>query len=315
VHGLISWISASRFLSPTSLKSAFFIALPLRFLSPGQEDLKITAKDGIPVLSSHCSNSGLCSFCPSGTVDTNRPQRTADKGFNEKNTMPTSPLVQLDQVSFAYPGGKNILQQVNLSLTHNQRLGLIGPNGSGKTTLLHLLMGLHRPTAGNLLFQGQPVKSRKVLKELRKNIGLVFQDADDQLFSPTVIEDVAFGPLNLGKSPEQALEISNQTLKDLGLLELANRVTHQLSGGEKKLVSLATVLSMQPEAMLLDEPTNNLDNKIREQLIEILNELNIAYMIISHDWDFLKKTCSSLSLLNQGQIKESNIASLHQHQA
>ncbi len=226
---------------------------------------------------------------------------------------PTSPLVQLDQVSFAYPGGRHILHKVDLSLNHKQRLGLIGPNGSGKTTLLHLLMGLHQPTAGHLLFQGKRIANKKDLKELRKSIGLVFQDADDQLFSPTVLEDVAFGPLNLGNSPEQALEISNKTLENLGLLDFANRVTHRLSGGEKKLVSLATVLSMQPKAMLLDEPTNNLDKDIRERLIEILNGLDIAYMIISHDWDFLSATCTSLALLEQGQIQANDIASLHQH--
>ncbi len=229
--------------------------------------------------------------------------------------LPPPPLVQLDQVSFSYPEGRHILQQINLSLDHKQRLSLIGPNGSGKTTLLHLLMGLHQPTEGNLLFKGNKVANKKNLKELRKSIGLVFQDADDQLFSPTVIEDVAFGPLNLGKSPEQALEISNKTLENLSLRDLANRVTHRLSGGEKKLVSLATVLSMQPEAMLLDEPTNNLDKNIRERLIEILNSLDIAYMIISHDWDFLNATCTSLALLNQGQVQASDIAQLHQQAA
>ncbi|MCI5148824.1 MAG: ABC transporter ATP-binding protein [Candidatus Electrothrix sp. MAN1_4] len=226
----------------------------------------------------------------------------------------TPPLIQLNQVSFAYQGGRHILHQIDLALDYSQRVGLIGPNGSGKTTLLHLLMGLHRPTAGNLLFKGNIVNSKKALHALRKSIGLVFQDADDQLFSPTVLEDVAFGPLNLGNSPEQALEISNATLQELGLLDLANRVTHRLSGGEKKLVSLATVLAMQPEAMLLDEPTNNLDKEIRKRLINILNGLNIAYMIISHDWDFLSATCNSLYLLDQGQIQRTETARLHLHQ-
>jgi cobalt/nickel transport system ATP-binding protein len=223
------------------------------------------------------------------------------------------PLVQLDQVSFAYPGGSNILHHIDLALDYNQRVGLIGPNGSGKTTLLHLLMGLHQPTEGKLVFKGNRITNKSDLKKLRKSIGLVFQDADDQLFSPTVIEDVAFGPLNLGKSPKQALEISNTTLENLGLLELANRVTHRLSGGEKKLVSLATVLSMQPEAMLLDEPTNNLDKEIRKRLIGILNGLDIAYMIISHDWDFLSATCNSLYVLDQGQVQQSETARLHLH--
>ncbi|WP_339132725.1 MAG: ABC transporter ATP-binding protein [Candidatus Electrothrix sp. GW3-4] len=225
----------------------------------------------------------------------------------------TSPLIQLEQVSFSYPGSRHILHQVNLSIDHHQRLGLIGPNGSGKTTLLHLIVGLHRPTGGRLLFKGSEVKGKEGLKELRSSIGLVFQDADDQLFSPTVIEDVAFGPLNLGKGPEEALEVANKTLEDLGLTHLADRVTHRLSGGEKKLVSLATVLSMQPEAMLLDEPTNNLDQEIRARLIEVLNRLDIAYMIISHDWDFLRATCKSLYIMDQGQVQQGDTAHLHLH--
>ena len=224
-----------------------------------------------------------------------------------------SPLIQMDQVSFSYPGGRNILHQVNLSIEYNERLGLIGPNGSGKTSLFHLIMGLHRPTEGQLLFKGNEVNEKEKLKKLRRSIGLVFQDADDQLFSPTVIEDVAFGPLNLGKSPEEALEISNRTLEDLGLTELADRVTHRLSGGEKKLVSLATILSMQPEAMLLDEPTNNLDKEIRKRLIEILNKLDIAHMIISHDWDFLSETCTGLYMMNQGQVTRGDTTRLHLH--
>jgi cobalt/nickel transport system ATP-binding protein len=226
----------------------------------------------------------------------------------------TSPLLELNQVSFSYPGAKPVLRQIDLAIEYKQRLGLIGPNGSGKTTLLHLIMGLHRPTEGKHLFKGKEVKEKEDIKELRRSIGLVFQDADDQLFSPTVIEDVAFGPLNLGKSPQEALEISNRTLQDLGLIELTDRVTHRLSGGEKKLVSLATVLSMQPEAMLLDEPTNNLDKAIRERLIAILNKLDIAYMIISHDWDFLSETCTSLYMMDQGRVTREDTARLHLHQ-
>ncbi|MCI5144473.1 MAG: ABC transporter ATP-binding protein [Candidatus Electrothrix sp. AR3] len=226
----------------------------------------------------------------------------------------TSPLIQLQQVSFAYPQSKLLLlDQVNVTLDHQQRIGLIGPNGSGKTTLLHIIIGLLRPTAGSLLFKGQEVSSKEEWKALRRGIGLVFQDADDQLFSPTVLEDVAFGPLNLGLGTAESLRISRQTLADLDLIGLAERVTHQLSGGEKKLVSLATILSMQPEAMLLDEPTNNLDGTIRARLIEILNNLEIGYMIISHDWDFLAETCDTLYALEQGRAVSSDTACLHSH--
>lgn len=223
------------------------------------------------------------------------------------------PLIQLQQVSFAYPSSDLLLNQAEVTLDYRQRIGLIGPNGSGKTTLLHIIMGLLRPIAGKLLFKGHEVSSKEEFRQVRRSIGLVFQDADDQLFSPTVLEDVAFGPLNLGASPQEALRVSQQTLADLGLTALTNRVTHQLSGGEKKLVSLATVLSMQPEAMLLDEPTNNLDSNIRTRLISILNRLEIGYMIISHDWDFLAETCDVLYTLSEGRALRSGTECLHSH--
>lgn len=225
-----------------------------------------------------------------------------------------SQLIQLQKVSFSYPNSQHlILNQIDVSMDYHQRIGLIGPNGSGKTTLLHLIMGLYQPTSGRLLFKGQQVTTKNEFRELRRNIGMVFQDADDQLFSPTVIEDVAFGPLNLGASPEEALAISHKTLVDLELTGFADRVTHQLSGGEKKLVSLATILSMQPEAMLLDEPTNNLDTEFRARLIDILNGLDIGYMIISHDWDFLSATCKDLYAVEHGRAIRSDTACLHVH--
>jgi len=232
----------------------------------------------------------------------------------DNNDMTTTPLLQLQQVSFSYPNSERpLLDKVDVSLDLGQRIGLIGPNGSGKTSLLHLMMGLHLPASGRILFKGNELQDNKDYKELRRHIGLVFQDADDQLFSPTVIEDVAFGPLNLGKSPQEARHIALTTLDNLGLRELADRVTHHLSGGEKKLVSLATILSMRPQAMLLDEPTNNLDPRTRTRLIEILNSLDIAYMIVSHDWDFLAETCKDLYAMKDGHAVRSSTASLHIH--
>ena len=224
-----------------------------------------------------------------------------------------APLIQLKQVSFAYPGRRQILDQADVTLDYRQRIGLIGPNGSGKTTLFHLLMGLIKPVEGKVLFKGREISSKEDWRELRRSIGLLFQDADDQLFSPTVLEDVAFGPLNLGLSQQEVLGASRRTLDDLGLSRLSERITHQLSGGEKKLVSLATILSMQPEAMLLDEPTNNLDGTIRARLISILKGLDIGYMIISHDWDFLAETCDELYTLSDGKALRSGTEHLHCH--
>ncbi len=228
--------------------------------------------------------------------------------------MTTLPIVELRNVTFTHTGTTTpILNQIHVQMGQDQRIGIIGPNGCGKTTLLHLLVGLHRPTSGTLLFKGNPVTCESEYTTLRKSIGLVFQDADDQLFSPTVLEDVAFGPLNLGLSIDKALDISLKTLAKLELSDLADRVTHNLSGGEKKLVSLATILSMQPEAMLLDEPSNNLDPITRARLIHIIQTLNIACMIISHDWDFLAATCDTLYALDDGYATQSDTSCLHVH--
>lgn len=224
------------------------------------------------------------------------------------------PLLELQKVSFAYPGARRpLLDRVNLALHKQQRIGLIGPNGCGKTTLFHVIMGLLTPESGMMYFKGTELCGEKGFKELRKEIGLLFQDADDQLFSPTVLEDVAFGPLNLGLSPTEAREIASRILADLGLVNLEKRITHQLSGGEKKLVSLATILAMQPKALLLDEPTNNLDPATRVRLIEILSGLDLAYMIISHDWDFLAEMSQDIFAMDQGRMTQCDKSFLHGH--
>ena len=223
-------------------------------------------------------------------------------------------LLELENISFGYPGSQtSLLENFSLSLQANQKVGLIGPNGSGKTTLFHLIMGLHQPRTGQILLNGEPVSGKEKNKNLRKDIGLLFQDADDQLFSPTVLEDVCFGPLNLGFTPRQAKEQATSVMECLGLTELADRTTHKLSGGEKKLVSLATILVMQPKAMLLDEPTNNLDPDTRHKLIHILRELKIAYIIISHDYDFLADTCADIYAMREGKAVECSKTHFHNH--
>ncbi|MCF6291642.1 MAG: energy-coupling factor ABC transporter ATP-binding protein [Desulfobacterales bacterium] len=223
-------------------------------------------------------------------------------------------LLELKDISFAYPGAaRPVLDRVNLALQERQRIGLIGPNGCGKTTLFHLVVGLLTPRAGTLFFRGRPVRNEKEFRQLRREVGLLFQDADDQLFSPTVLEDVAFGPLNLGAGPAEARKTARRTLGELGLADLEKRVTHQLSGGEKKLVSLATILAMQPRALLLDEPTNNLDPATRDRLIEILDRLDLARIIISHDWDFLAETCRDIQAMDHGRVAQCDKSCLHDH--
>ncbi|MCK5284855.1 MAG: ABC transporter ATP-binding protein [Alphaproteobacteria bacterium] len=215
------------------------------------------------------------------------------------------PLIKLQDVSYTYSGAtKPILDKINFTLHEKQHLGLIGSNGCGKTTFFHIIMGLLKPDSGMLFFKGNEMRNAQHFKKLRQEIGLLFQDADDQLFSPTVLEDVAFGLLNLGVGPVKARQIAIQTLGDLGLAELEKRITHQLSGGEKKLVSLATILAMQPKVLLLDEPTNNLDSTTRARLIKILTELDIAYVIISHDRDFLAETSQKVLTMTQGRVTE-----------
>jgi len=200
-------------------------------------------------------------------------------------------LIVLENITFAYPGAfRPVFQDFNFQLPRGHHLGLIGPNGCGKTTLLHLIMGLLRPQAGSIFIFGKEVRKEKDFVAVRQKVGLLFQNADDQLFCPTVIEDVAFGPLNQGKPPAEALWIARETMDRLGLSGFEDRITYKLSGGEKKLVSLATVLAMQPQLLLLDEPTTGLDENTKQRLIHILQDLEISYLIVSHEHDFLNHT-------------------------
>ncbi len=228
--------------------------------------------------------------------------------------MPDTPLFSLNNISFNYPGREPVIKDLQLQFFQGDRIGLVAPNGSGKTTLFHLIMGLLTPTAGTIEFMGKPMVSGEDFAVLRQKIGLLFQDADDQLFSPTVIEDVAFGPLNLGCSREEAREISLQTLAFLGLSDFADRITFKLSGGEKKLVSLATVLAMKPEVLLLDEPTAGLDRKTKARLMEILNHLELSYIIISHEFDFLKETAHHIYTMENGRIILDEELHIHHHE-
>jgi cobalt/nickel transport system ATP-binding protein len=222
-------------------------------------------------------------------------------------------LINLEGISFKYPQGPLVLDELDFKLERGNRVGLIAPNGSGKTTLLHIIMGLLKPISGKLEIFGKPVREESDFATARGCIGLLFQDADDQLFSPTVLEDVAFGPLNLGKSKSDAIQIARQTLDSLGLAGFEDRITFKLSGGEKRLVSLATVLAMEPEVLLLDEPMNGLDINTKVKLTDILCGLDLSYVLISHDFDFLAETADSIYTMAEGKILLDRELHLHQH--
>ncbi len=222
-------------------------------------------------------------------------------------------LINLEGISFNYPGGPQVLSNLDFHFHRGDRLGLIAPNGSGKTTLLHLIMGLLKPCAGRIEIFGKPAKDEKDFADVRRRIGLLFQDADDQLFSPTVLEDVAFGPLNLGKPKNEAIQIAQKTLAFLGLNGFEDRITFKLSGGEKRLVSLATVLAMEPEILLLDEPINGLDMKTKTKLKEIMSSISLSYLLISHDFDFLAEIVDAIYTMEDGKILLDKELHLHEH--
>lgn len=224
-------------------------------------------------------------------------------------------IINLTDISFAYPGSAPVLDKVNLRLHQGERVGLIGPNGSGKTTLLHIIMGLLKPSSGSVEIFGKTVRQEKDFGSVRQRIGLLFQDADDQLFNPTVLEDVAFGPLNLGKSQDEAIEIAQGTLESLGLTGVEDRVTYKLSGGEKKLVSLAAVLAMEPEVLLLDEPTTGLDETTEKRIVEILKGLDLSYIFVSHNIDMLVEATRHVGYMIDGKVSidEERVPHTHVH--
>lgn len=211
------------------------------------------------------------------------------------------PIIRLKNVSFSYDK-KVVLKDITLEAYERDRIGLIGPNGSGKTTLLYIIMGLIKPQSGTVEIFGKIRNREKDFLEVRQKIGLLFQDSDSQLFCPTVKEDIAFGPLNLGKNKEEAMKIVRETCDILGLKGLEERVTYKLSGGEKKLVSLATVIAMKPICFLLDEPSAGLDEDTVHRVLDYLKNHANTYIVVSHDRKFLESATEKIYLLKKGQL-------------
>ncbi|NOZ70028.1 MAG: ABC transporter ATP-binding protein [Deferribacteres bacterium] len=212
-------------------------------------------------------------------------------------------MINIRNLSFGYSNGRKLFNGLDFSLEKGERVGLVGPNGAGKTTLFYLIMGLLRPESGEIRVFGRPRENERDFSEVRQRVGLLFQDSEDQLFCPTVEEDIAFGPLNLGLSHSEARAVVRETCKRLGLNGLEKRVIHRLSGGEKRLVALATVVAMNPECYLLDEPTAGLDSRTTERFLRYLREYADTYIIITHNHEVLKNAADRIYELREGRIE------------
>ncbi len=213
--------------------------------------------------------------------------------------------IQMENIGYLYPDGNVALDDVNLRIMKGERVAILGPNGAGKSTLLLLINGLFKPSKGSINVLGMPV-TRSYLRKVRMSVGLVFQDPDDQLFCPTLWEDVTFGPLNLGLSEEEIINRAKDALETVGLEGHEERPPHHLSMGEKKKAAIAVVLAMRPEIIVLDEPTANLDPASRVELIRFLNDLyedqGITIVVAAHDVDFISKVADRVYILNKGRI-------------
>jgi cobalt/nickel transport system ATP-binding protein len=202
---------------------------------------------------------------------------------------------------FAYPDGTVALGGVDLTIGRGERVALLGPNGAGKTTLVLHLNGILRPQRGSVTVGGLPV-AEEHLREIRRRVGIVFQDPDDQLFMPTVREDVAFGPANLGLRGEALEARVRAALEAVGMAEHADRAPHHLSFGQRRRVAVATVLAMDPEILVLDEPSSNLDPAGRRELAEILRSLDITILMVTHDLPYALELCPRAVVMNRGVI-------------
>lgn len=215
-------------------------------------------------------------------------------------------LLETKNLSFAYPDGTLALTDVNCTITKGEAIAILGENGAGKTTLLKHFVGLLQPTQGELYIMGKPA-SKRHLKEIRQRVGFVFQNPDDQLFAPTVFEDVAFGPFNLKLSETEVRKRAESAMQKVGVAHLRDRLIHNLSGGEKKRVSIAGVLAMEPDVLILDEPTAGLDPKGAEELILLLNQLRktreLTLVISTHDIDRVPLYADRAYVMHRGKIE------------
>ena len=207
----------------------------------------------------------------------------------------------MNNLSFEYPDGYKALSDINLELSKGERLGVLGPNGAGKTTLILHLNGILGELKGDINLNDISYTEENISK-IRKSVGLVFQDPDDQLFMPTVLEDVMFGPKNFGFNDTQVQENSIKALKQVKMIEYIDKPPHHLSFGQKRKVAIASVLASEPELLVLDEPSSNLDPASRRELIDILKNLEVSIILVTHDLPMALEICSRSIILNNGKI-------------
>jgi cobalt/nickel transport system ATP-binding protein len=210
-------------------------------------------------------------------------------------------IVEFKDVSFRYPDGTEALKGVSFRITHGESVGVVGANGAGKSTLLQHMNGYLMPTSGTVII-GDLTLTGKTRREIRRKVGMVFQNPDDQLFMPTVFEDVAFGPLNLGMDEASVRERVSKALNMVNSLSLQNKPPHHLSCGQKSAVAIASVMAMGPDILAMDEPAANLDPKSRRSLITLLRTFNHSKLIASHDLDLILDVCERCIVIGEGLV-------------
>ena len=213
-----------------------------------------------------------------------------------------NPAIVVKNIAYSYVNQEPVLHDISFRINEGERVALMGPTGSGKSTLLENLIGLKQPTQGKIIINDIPLEP-KTLPEIRRYIGFSFQDANDQLFMPTILEDVTFGPLNYGVPVPEAMDIARQLLIDFGLEAHAKRSAHELSGGQRRLAALAAILALKPDILILAEPTNGLDPAWRRNLAQVLLNLPVKVILVaSHDLNWLSRVTERALVISSGSI-------------
>ena len=210
-------------------------------------------------------------------------------------------MLEIKKLNYSYPDGKKALKDINIKIDDNETIGIVGANGAGKSTLIKTIVGIFLTDQGEIIVDGEKV-TKKTLNSIRKKVGVVFQNPDDQLFMNKVYDDIAFGPRNYKLTEEKVKEKVEKVMKELNIEKLKDRSPNNLSGGEKRKVAIATVLSMEPSIILFDEPTSFLDPKGKRILIETLKGINTTKIIATHDLDMVKDNCKRVIVFKEGQV-------------